>query len=281
MRSLSILISSHNRLQYLRRTLYTINEFPPNCPFEVVLADDGSTDDIVGELSKYDFDWTFVQVDNNEFEKKTGIKHYFNNPSLTNNVAFKHSRYRNVCLLGNDIMVMPNCLQTLNQRVNVSNVIMFPTTYDLGEDITKMLNEYGSNLTNEMIGQCLRYPLQHFYYNHSDVTNYGSVCSRELWEIIGGYDERYVGGIACDDSDFIRRAKAFGASTQIHKDAFTLHQWHGGNTQYYTNIDKDFWEQGLKNSRPIYAAWDGKTYYNPQGFPWGTFGVTGVITNVR
>lgn len=49
----SVLISSHDRAPLLLRTLHAIAERGPSVPFEVVLADDGSTDDIEGLLRQY------------------------------------------------------------------------------------------------------------------------------------------------------------------------------------------------------------------------------------
>lgn len=282
---LSILISSHNRTSLFRRTLWSIAYRPPKIPFEVVIADDGSDEDILALLRNEFpacFPWQFIRVNVAEFEAATGVKRFFNNPALTNNVACRHARGNLVALMGNEIIAWEKAFDHLLERTPAGkDWLLFSTTYDLQQRWLDRLDLYGSNLTQHIVQQCEATPLHSEYYR-SDVTNYLSVCPRSVWERLGGYDERYLGGISSDDSDFVRRARALGVKTTIIPDAITLHQYHQGKSAYYDPppevITRERWEEGVKRNHAIYHAWDG-TPHNPQSWPWGTFGVVEVIDN--
>jgi glycosyltransferase involved in cell wall biosynthesis len=278
----SIIISSYNRLALLRRTLWAIATRPPSVPFEVVVVDDGSTEDILGELRRFAsrFAWTFVRFDAAAFEAKTGLKKFLNNPCVTNNIAFRHARGDLIYQQGNEVIAWGRCYDELATAARGLGVdLVFSTTYDVpGHELNK-LDEYGTNLTQAQVDRCARWPLQSAFYP-SDVTNYVSLATRRLWEFLGGYDERYYGGISAEDSDFVRRARALGARTAVNP-AVSLHQYHGGKTCYYdpppSTITPARWKEGVDINHAIYHAWDGGAF-NPQKWPWGEYGAGEVIT---
>lgn len=282
----SILVSSHNRAALFRRALYAVAVRPPRVPFEVVVADDGSDEDVGGVLREFSscFPWKLVSVDVPAFEAATGVKRFFNNPALTNNVAFKHSQGEVVFLMGNEVIPLGEAFDSLlkaGDALGCDDWVAFSTTYDLGQEWVDRLDAYGSNLTPHMAKAVSHRPLQSESYR-SDVTNYLSACPRALWEKVGGYDERYLGGISSDDSDFVRRARSapVNAKTCVVPDAVTLHQYHGGKTCYYeqTSVPSERWRAGVEANHAVYHAWDG-THRNPQPFPWGELGVKGVVRN--
>ncbi len=287
--TVSILISSHNRSGLFRRCLWSIAYRPPTVPFEVVVADDGSDEDILGLLKEFSpcFPWKFIRVNVAEFEQATGVKRFFNNPSLTNNIAFRQSSGDFVYLMGNEIIAYGNAFTRMLEEIQAPTMankssLVFSTTYDLQQQWLDRLDTYGSNLTPFLLEQASRTPLQSSTYP-SDVTNYLSLCPRSLWQAIGGYDERYLGGISSDDSDFVRRARALGAKTSI-SEAVTLHQYHQGKTCYYdppaSVITAARWKEGVDHNHAIYHAWDGQAI-NPQPWPWGTFGIVDIVDNTK
>lgn len=273
---LSILISSHNRIELFRNTIDSIVMFPPPCDYEVVVADDGSTDDILGMLQSFPIKGRFVRVDNEFFKKITGYEHYLNNPSLTNNVAFRYSKGDQVALVGNDMFLCKDALSIILEESKLieGDYLLFSTTFDLmGNPYDAIRDKMNFTTASKIFG----FPLQHAIYCRTDVTNYLSLCNRALWEKIKGYDERYVGGVACEDSDFVRRARTAGATTKIVNN-ITFHQYHGGKTMYYepTAYPSEKFQKGVGKNRLIYNDWDGH-YENRQKWNWGTVGVTEVI----
>lgn len=277
----SILISSFNRISLFRRTLWSIANNPPDCSFEVIVADEQSTDDILGELRKYTFPFKFIAIDMEEFTKKTGITKYHNNPSLSNNVAFNHSEGSNVFLMGNECIATKGCFNRMlsdSARLG-ADYIVFSTTFDVPQEVLNELDEYGTNLNSRHIMRCATWPLASDSY-HSDVTNYISLTSRYSWDVVGGYDERYLGGIACEDSDFVRRLRTLHGFQLARSSALSLHQFHGGKTRYYEPTERQMspekWQAGLDINRKIYHAWDGG-YENKQPWKTGRYGIKDIV----
>lgn len=291
----SIIISSHNRLPLFRRTLWSIATRGPSIPFEVVVVDDASTDDTLGELKSFSsrFAWKFIRFNAAEFEAKTGLKKFLNNPCVTNNVAFRHAEGDYILQQGNEIIAWDDCYDKLLADVptrqsfggerELDAWMVMSTTYDLSREVLERLDAYGSNLTQKMVDYCHQWPLQSESYR-SDVTNYISFAPRALWEAIGGYDERYYGGISAEDSDFVRRARALPGFKQVVSEGVSLHQYHSGKTMYYNPppsvITQERWDEGCAINHAIFHNWD-QTHKNPQRWPWGELGVGEIITNTR
>lgn len=281
---LSILISSFNRLPLVRRTLWAIASRPPSVDFEVVVCDDGSTEDVLGELKTFSakFPWKFVRFSSEQFEKATGLKKWFNCPAVTNNLAAKHADGELFIQQGNEVIAWGDCYDKLmRDRPKGPDFMVMSTTYDIPQQYLDVLDPYGSNLSQGIVNECVKWPLQSKHYR-SDVTNYISLAPRATWERLGGYDERYFGGICAEDSCFVRRARTIPGFSMVISDAVSLHQNHNGKTCYQNPspkvISKERFEEGCSINRAIYDTWDGSTR-NPQRWPWGTIGVAEVITN--
>lgn len=284
----SILISTYNRLSLWRRTLWALAKYPPGVPYEVIVVDDGSTEDVLGELRLYSsqFWWTFVRLDMAEFTSKTGIAKFFNNPSLSFNVAARLARSNVFVQQGNEILTRPGTYNQLLQAIPAEeDYLVFSTTYDMPSHILQRLDYYGSNLDEGLVQACRRWPLATPYF-HADVTNYISVCSRALFEKLGGYNERYVGGIGKEDSDFVRRCRAIPDWTDdkcMRRTEFvSLHQSHGGRTRFYapdpTVVTEDKWSEGECRSKAVWDTWDGN-FRNGQSWEFGRIGVGDVFSN--
>ena len=260
---LSIIISSHNRSKLFRRTLFYINKHRPSKhKFEVIVVDDGSDEqernDILVQLRRYQFPYTFVEIDKTKWEKNTGLKVYGGNPVLTNNIGFYFSCGKLVSLVGNECIVYSDYDDMIGEfeSKDNKNAILFTTTYD----INLPLNDDGTNLSQLLNPQVLQKPLQSPTL-HTDVTNYCSITSASLWEEIGGYDEIYLSGIACDDSDFVRRAALLPGFEKIRSEFISFHQNHGGKTMYDEPLDIEYakkFYKGLLINREVYMSWDGK-----------------------
>lgn len=289
----SVVISSHNRLGLFRRVLWNIAERPPSVPFEVVVVDDNSTEDVLGELKQYSsrFEWTFARFNAKDFEAATGLKKEWNNPCVTNNLGFRLSRGEFVFQQGNEVIPVGDVYDRLiadypvergEPSYGIPYGMVMSTTYDVPPQELDKLDRYGTNVNEAFVRGLYRWELQSKAYR-SDVTNYISLTSKALWEALGGYDERYYAGISAEDSDFVRRARLLPEFKQVVSEGVSLHQYHGGKTCYYdpppSVITKARWDELVAMNHAIYNAWDQKTVKNQQKWPWGTLGLGEVITN--
>jgi GT2 family glycosyltransferase len=271
----SILISTHNNIALLRRALWSIATRPPDTPYEVILCDDGSEDNILKMLRDEfasAFPWKFIKVSISQFEKRTGIKNTYHNPAWTNNVAFRHSKGEFIYLMNSNVIVWDKAFSQLLPPICTNSKWMtLSTTYKLDQRWWESLDAYGSNLTNSIVQTCNVKPLQS-ELNRTDVTNYLSVCPRSLWEKVGGYDERYAGGIGYEGPDFVRRVRVIGATATVMPNSISLYQ------QPSSELDDEQYVIGEKNNQVLYEAWDG-TYLNPQNWLCGNVGVMEISDN--
>jgi predicted glycosyltransferase involved in capsule biosynthesis len=160
--------------------------------------------------------------------------------------------------------------------------MVMSTTYDVPRQELDKLDRYGTNLNDAFVRACHEWPLQSKAYR-SDVTNYISLVPRQLWETLGGYDERYYAGISAEDSDFVRRARKLPEFKQVISEGVSLHQSHNGKTCYYNPppsvITQARWDELVAMNHAVYRLWDEKSFKNQQKWPWGTLGIGEVITN--
>lgn len=288
--TISILISSYKRLEFLKRVLFSIAVHGPSQPYEVIIADETSdqSEAILEQLHLYDarFQWKFVSCSQEKYEEEGGPKKFFNNPSWTNNVAFRYSSGSLIFLQGNDCVAWNRPYDKMIEDFgNGQNSLVFSTTYNMPDNVQLASGPEGANLTQGMVDYCKEWPLQSIDLQ-TLVTNYISLTHKKVWVRLGGYDENYVKGIACEDSDFVQRFRAlpqFPSDEKpqvIFSNAISLHCDHGGKTMYNeakpSIITTEKWDEGLNINREYYHSWDG-TYGNRQTWPLGTYGITGVI----
>lgn len=267
--AVSILISSHERLPLFKRCLASIARRPPSCSFEVVVADDGSSTEVERLVRSQPYLTHFIPVDRAGFERRTGVRPFWNCPAWTNNVAFAGSQGDYLFQMGNEIIAWEDAFDhLLNDLPETRYAWAVSRTYDLPQELLARLDPEGSNLSREDVEACSSRLLS----NDNNVPNYLSVFTRPVWEALGGYDERYLAGIGAEDSDFMRRAFALPNFKAVRSKALSLHQYHGGVSHLYRPLPSVIGEgrlaEGVAINRRLYQAWDGGCR-NRQPWPVG------------
>lgn len=276
---ISIIISNYKRLHLLRRTLYALSINQPNIPWELVLVNEENDESWANfnELEKYSFDWTFICHDTKTFEQKTGIKKYYNNPSLSYNIGLNHAKGKFICVQGDEVIVIGPTYDNIYECAkNIEeDFILYTTTLNCPQEILDKIGDYGEKLNWEQIQQCAQYPLQTPSMK-TLVNNYLSMTKRETLIKINGWPEKRLRGIATEDSSVSNWI--IGLPNSKHKVldcTLTLHQAHESK-QF--EQDKTFWDKGVAINRKDYYETlnDGR---NNQSWPIGTHALKQIRTN--
>ena len=211
----SIIIPCYNQIRYTYRCLYSImkNTDPTETPYEVIIADDVSTD-TTKNIYKY--------VDNvkvNRNEQNLGF--------LKNcNAAAKIAEGEYIYFLNNDTEVHENYLSSLVKLLDENTSIGMVGSKLLFED--GKLQEAGGIIWSD--GSGANYGRgddpDDFKYNYTKEVDYISGASimirKNLWNIIGGFDERYSPAY-CEDSDLAFEVRKYGYKVVYQPESVVTH----------------------------------------------------------
>ncbi len=198
----SIIIPCYNQIRYTYKCLYSImkNTNAEETPYEVIVADDVSTD-TTRNISKY--------VDNVIVSRNETNLGFLKNC----NAAAKLARGEYIYFLNNDTEVHENYLSSLVNLLDNDSSIGMAGSKLVFADGT--LQEAGGIIWNDAEGA--NYGRgddpEDFKYNYVKEVDYISgaaiMIRRNLWNVIGGFDERYVPAY-CEDSDLAFEVRKYG-----------------------------------------------------------------------
>ena len=198
----SIIIPCYNQIRYTYKCLYSImnNTNPDETPYEVIIADDVSTD-TTRNISKY--------VENVIVNRNTENLGFLKNC----NAAAKLARGEYIYFLNNDTEVKPGYLSSLVNILDNNSSIGMTGSKLVFADGT--LQEAGGIIWSD--GEGANYGRgddpDDFKYNYVKEVDYISgaaiMIRKNLWNIIGGFDERYTPAY-CEDSDLAFEVRKYG-----------------------------------------------------------------------
>lgn len=253
MTELSICILTLNSVEYLKKCLKSIQQFPPDGGYEILVADNGSNDGTVTMLQdEYPAVKIILNKENLGFTKP-------------NNQMLRQAKGNFLLLLNPDTLLTEDCF---NPQLD-----FLKANPDVGISIPKVLNADGSFQKQsrrgeatpiEVIGYFFRLgklfpknkPLNGYLVSwlpENEVAEVKAVSGscmfirRETWEQVGDFDERFFA--YQEDSDYCRRARQKGwkimyvpISHIIHyggeggskaQPIKSIYQWHRSYFLYY------------------------------------------------
>lgn len=245
---ISIVMSYHNRRNQLLKTLDSIRYFGEP---EIIIVDDASDERIE--------DLPGIKVIRVEPKQKTWI-----NPCIPFNMGFAKAT--------GDVVIIqnPECIHVgdiLGHTRNLKKGTVFShAAYSL--DYHLEYSHYSPEGLKKLI---MKEPQRiqvahHGWYNHSIHRPVGfhfcmAITKSDL-EKIGGFDERFAGGVGFDDNDFVRRIKKAGIDLQIIDDPFVIHQKHA-RTDYHNT-----WTRRMLNE-DLYLRTEGESARSPKNRYYG------------
>jgi len=223
---ISVVIVAWNAKRYLELCLESLAEAPPQRSMEVLIVDNASADGSV-EMVESKFPWAKLikSKENLGFAK-------------ANNVAIRQCQGRYIALVNPDVIVFPNCLDTLanyldcNPRVgNVGPRVFNPdmTQQSTCRRFPTLWNNFCSSTRLENIFKGSRFFAgEHMFYFPHDrtlavdvIVGCFSMIRREAFDEVGLLDEGLF--MYGDDVDWCRRAWNSGWRVVFCPDAKAIH----------------------------------------------------------
>ncbi len=233
----SIIIPCHNLFKLTSDCLRTIKSASQKHTFEIIIADDASTD----ETKRID-----------SFFKGITVIHNAEAMGFLGNVnaAVHRARGHYLYLLNNDTRLCPHAIDYLVETIQADNTIGLVGSKLLFDDSTAQ--EAGGIILSDGsaylygYGQCR----DDFTCNYVREVSYCSGASllttMKLWNDIGGFDTRYGKGY-CEDSDYAFEVKSRGYKVVYQPLSEVFHFEHAS---YISN------EKAVEiNSKKLYEKW--------------------------
>ncbi len=242
----SIIISFYKRLEYLRCCLDSLRFYIETFD-EVIIADDGSSNETVNRLKKLISTYSFPIK--HTWQPNKGFR-----PAASRNNGIKHASGDYLIFLDCDFMVLPG---TIDCHLNAAKRGRFAAGFCkyLIEGQTDKIFQMG--VSNTLLEELYRsLPEKPIVRDHRSFVSHRILyklrlagarkqrCSshfsihRADMEYINGYDENFVGWGGEDEDLAIRFAKAGFQGKSIMRKARALHLWHP------SEIKDRNWENG-------------------------------------
>jgi GT2 family glycosyltransferase len=239
----SIIILTHNQIEYTQQCLNSILKYTPQDLYELIIIDNHSEDGTVQYLKEFQ-----------KSNKNINIKLIFNEENLGFpkgcNLGIKESNKKFILFLNNDTVVTNNWLLNLLNCINTSN--------DIGAvgPVTNYCSNYQSiNINYNNLEEMQLFAKQ---YNISDerlweerlnLIGYCLLVRRKVLDEIGYFDENFSPGNYEDDDLSLRIFNA-GYKLILCKDTFIHHH---GSKSFSSN--NNFLELLERNSKKFENKW--------------------------
>lgn len=209
----SIVIPVYNQFEYTYNCVKSIIEDAPSASYEIIVADDGSTDATM-EISR-------IIPNARVIRNETNLRFLKN----CNNAA-KHARGQYILFLNNDTQVMPGWLDALVELIGRDDKIGMVGSKLVFAD--GRLQEAGGILWQD--GRAWNYGRldnpgapEYNYVRETDYISGAAIMIRAaLWREIGGFDERYAPAYN-EDSDLAFEVRKRGYRVMYQPRSMVIH----------------------------------------------------------
>lgn len=238
----SIIIPVYNQFSYTYGCLLSILKYTQGISYEVIIADDCSTDE-TKNISKYVKNIKVVKTE-------TNVRFLLN----CNNAA-KQAKGKYIFFLNNDTNVQPNYLSSLLETIKSNpkiGLVGSKLVYPNGQ-----LQEAGGILWRD--GSAWNYgnksDPQNSEYSYRKPVDYISgaaiLTKTSLWKEIGGFDERFVPAY-CEDSDYCFEVRKHGYEVIFDPFSVVVHyEGISNGTDVTTGVKK----YQVDNSKKFLEKW--------------------------
>lgn len=210
MRKTSIIIISYNTLSYTRLCIESIREYTPPNSYEIIVVDNASVDG--------SSEWLRQQKDVKLLENKANVGF----PAGCNQGMLAAEAGNDLLLLNSDTIVTPRWLENLQKALH-SDEIVGAVSCVTNSCSNQQAIEVSYHNLEEMFAFVERYNQSepHKWYSWPTLVGFCFLLQREVYEKIGGLDERFSpGNYEDDDYSFAIRQAGFRlllcADTFIH-----------------------------------------------------------------
>lgn len=215
----SIIIPTYNRARLLRDALESVRQ-QSSLPTEVIVVDDGSTDDTRNVLSESDIKVNYI------FQKNSG-------PATARNAGILAARGNVLAFLDDDDILLPNALEILVEHLERSSVF--------GVDVVFGAIRRVKNVKRLQSGFVYKKILP----TSSNRNLFCAVFQKKAFELVGLFDQTLL---LQEDTDWFLRAREKGVRFSLLDQVTHLHRLHKNNITKNKVENEKFLLKAIKKS---------------------------------
>lgn len=269
----SVVISIYNRRDFFQRTLITyVKQTLLKKEFELVIIDDGSSEDILGLCKeyalKYGLQFQYILID----KSKGAIAPKGFTPALSNNIGFKEARGSVIVITGPESLQGSRNLEFSWNGANKGYCVygnIFRSSHQFVDELKKQ------NWSNMNFDDMAKLPgaktdasvLKGWWW-------YYVAVRKEHLLAINGVNERFMEGMTGEDDDFALRMSYSGVPLLRNNEIIGIHQDHSREDKkdvHAFRFNKKVWMQLREFSARLLKEWT--THMDPvtnRNIDWGS-----------
>jgi glycosyltransferase involved in cell wall biosynthesis len=232
-------MSYYHRKEQLDKTLESIHASEVN-DYELIIVDDASPTPLVCDEARV------IRVEPSE--------KWYHNPCIPYNRGFKEAKGDIVIIQNPECYHVGDVLAYARDRARKGLYLSF-ACYALNRNESWLLQHEGR--MPKLADRMFKRPEDNGWYNHRQHRPVGfhfcSAIMKEDLEMLGGFDERYAGGVGYDDDDMAKRIQKIGMRIDIVQNPYVLHQFH----MPFSYMADGMRELHQRNKQIYGATWQG------------------------